>query len=99
MRKLILAAAAFGLSAAFTLASPTFAQGAEPSMHEIYQEADAGHLDKAQQMIEKVLADRPNSAKAHYVQAELYAREGKLSLARSELGTAERLNPGLTDFN
>jgi len=50
-------------------------------------------------MITQVLAAHPNSGKAHYVQAELYAREGKTSLARAELGTAERLNPGLTDFN
>ena len=46
----------------------------------------AGHLDQAQQMMTQVLADHPNSAKAHYVQAELYAREGKAALARSELG-------------
>src|SRR5271168_2798849 len=98
MRKFILAAAALGLSATFSLASPSFAQAADPTMHEIYQEAEAGHLDKAQQMITQVLADRPNSAKAHYVQAELFAREGKTALARAELGTAERLNPGLTEF-
>src|SRR5271155_998457 len=99
MRKFILAAAALGLSATFSLASPSFAQAADPTMHEIYQEAEAGHLDKAQQMITQVLADRPNSAKAHYVQAELFAKEGKTTEARAELGTAERLNPGLTDFS
>jgi uncharacterized protein len=60
--------------------------------------ADGGHLDQAQQMITQVLTDHPNSAKAHYVQAELYAKEGKTTEARAELGTAERLNPGLTDF-
>jgi hypothetical protein len=49
-------------------------------------------------MITQVLADHPTSAKAHFVQAELYAKEGKTSLARAELGTAERLNPGLTEF-
>ena len=58
-----------------------------------------GHLDQAQQMMTQVLADHPTSAKAHYVQAELYAKEGKISPARSELGTAERLNPGLTSFS
>ena len=99
MRKFILAAAALGLSATFTLASPSFAQAADPTMHEIYQEAEAGHLDKAQQMITQVLEHHPNSAKAHYVQAELFAKEGKTALARAELGTAERLNPGLTDFS
>ncbi len=68
-------------------------------MNQIYEAAAAGHLDQAQQMITQVLADHPNSAKAHYVQAELYAKEGKTSLARSELAVAERLNPGLTAFS
>src|SRR6202035_4771315 len=58
-----------------------------------------GHLDQAQQMISQVLADHPTSAKAHYVQAELYAREGKTGLARSELSTAEQLKPGLPFAN
>jgi hypothetical protein len=68
-------------------------------MHQIYEAARGGHLDQAQQMITQVLVDHPNSANAHYVQAELYAKEGKIPLARAELGIAERLNPGLTEFN
>ncbi len=44
-------------------------------------------------MISQVLADHPSSARAHYVQAELYAREGKVALARSELSAAEELKP------
>jgi uncharacterized protein len=68
-------------------------------MKDVYDAAAAGHLDQAQQMITQVLADHPTSAKAHYVQAELYAKEGKNSLARSELATAERLNPGLSSFS
>jgi hypothetical protein len=98
MRKLILGLAlGTGLTLAFV--SPSFAQAADPTMNQIYAAAAGGHLDQAQQMITQVLADRPNSAKAHYVQAELYAKEGKPSLARAELGTAERLNPGLTSFS
>ena len=46
-----------------------------------------------------MLADHPSSARAHYVQAELYAKEGKTSLARSELATAEQLKPGLPFAN
>lgn len=99
MRKLVLAAAAMSLGVTFALGSPAFAQAADPSMNQIYEAAAGGHLDQAQQMITQVLADHPNSAKAHYVQAELYAKEGKNALARSELGTAERLNPGLTSFS
>ena len=68
-------------------------------MNQIYEAAAGGHLDQAQQMITQVLADHPTSAKAHYVQAELYAKEGKNALARAELGAAERLNPGLTAFS
>src|ERR1700722_18762704 len=98
MRKLVLAAAVLSIGATFALASPSFAQAADPTMDQIYSAAEGGHLDQAQQMITQVLADHPNSAKAHYVQAELYAKEGKIPLARAELGTAERLNPGLTEF-
>jgi hypothetical protein len=97
MRKLILAAALSLGTCCFSV--PVFAQAADPTMNQIYDAAASGHLDQAQQMITQVLADHPNSAKAHYVQAELYAREGKISLARAELATAERLNPGLTSFS
>jgi hypothetical protein len=77
---------------------PAFAD-ADPTMDQIYSAAAGGHLDQAQQMIHQVLADHPTSAKAHYVQAELYAREGKTALARSELSTAEQLKPGLPFAN
>jgi hypothetical protein len=50
-------------------------------------------------MMDQVLHDHPNSAKAHYVQSELYAREGKISLARAELDRAEQLQPGLPNEN
>src|SRR5450631_648570 len=94
MRKLILSAA-LGMGVTFALVSPSFAQAADPTMNQIYDAAAGGHLDQAQQMITQVLADHPNSAKAHFVQAELYAREGKAALARAELATAEQLKPGL----
>lgn len=97
MRKLLLAAA-WSVSAALAFSSPVFAQ-ADASMNQIYQAAAAGHLDQAQTMITQVLADHPNSAKAHYVQAELYAKEGKASMGRVELGIAERLSPGLPSFS
>lgn len=83
---------------AATMSLPAFAD-ADPTMDQIYTAAASGHLDQAQQMITQVLADHPTSAKAHYVQAELYAKEGKTGLARSELGTAEQLKPGLPFAN
>ena len=95
MRRLLLAASlAATLSFAVVAVSPAFAD-ADPSVQQIYNAAAAGHLDQAQEMMTQVLNDHPSSARAHYVQAELYAKEGKTSLARSELGVAEQLKPGL----
>jgi len=71
----------------------------DPTVHQIYEAASSGRLNQAQQMMDQVLRDHPNSAKAHYVQSELYAREGKLSLARAELDRAEQLEPGLPKEN
>jgi hypothetical protein len=99
MRRLLVAAT-LAAAVAFTIGitSPAFADG-DPTMDQIYAAAAGGHLDQAQQMITQVLADHPTSAKAHYVQAELYAKEGKTALARSELAAAEQLKPGLPFAN
>ena len=83
---------------AFALSSNAQA-AAEPTMHQIYEAATTGHLDQAQEMITQVLANHPNSAKAHWVQAEVYAKANKTNLARSEVLEAERLNPGLTEIS
>jgi hypothetical protein len=80
-------------------AAPALAADADPTVQQIYDAARGGHLDQAQQMMNQVLRDHPQSSKAHYVQAELYAREGNLGLARSELARAEQLDPGLTKEN
>jgi uncharacterized protein len=96
MRRLLIAAT-FAAAATFTVL-PALAD-TDPTSQQIYAAAEAGHLDQAQQMISHVLADHPNSGQAHYVQAELYAREGKAALARSELSTAEQLKPGLPFAN
>ena len=99
MRRL-LAAATLAATATFALAltSPVFAAG-DPTVDQIYTAANSGHLDQAQTMISQVLADHPGSAKAHYIQAELYAKEGKIPSARTELATAEQLQPGLPHEN
>ncbi len=67
----------------------------EPTMGQIYSTAQAGKVDEAQSMVQQVLLAHPKSAKAHYVQAELYARQGKLDSARASLASAEQLSPGL----
>lgn len=67
----------------------------EPTMTDIYFTAQAGKLDQAQVMVQQVLVAHPNSAKAHYVQSELYARQGNPGRAREALASAEKLAPGL----
>jgi hypothetical protein len=99
MRRLLVAATLAAALSFGSLATSVAFADSDPTMDQIYAAAAGGHLDQAQQMITQVLADHPTSAKAHFVQAELYAREGKTALARSELGTAEQLKPGLPFAN
>ncbi len=67
----------------------------DPSMHEVYLAAEAGKFSEAEAMMDKVLKDHPNSAKAHFVEAELKAKQGLLADAKTELSKAESLQPGL----
>lgn len=67
----------------------------EPTMNEIYATAQAGKLDQAQVMIQQVLISHPKSAKALFVQSELFARQGNLVRAREALASAEKQAPGL----
>ena len=71
-----------------------FAQS-EPTLVQVYEAAQSGKMDQAQTMIQQVLVAHPNSAKAHFVQAELFARQGLNSRAGDMLATAEKLAPGL----
>ncbi len=47
-------------------------------------------------MMDNVLKNHPNSAKAHFVEAELLAKQGLNSNASAELNKAEQLEPALT---
>jgi hypothetical protein len=67
----------------------------EATVQQVYQAAEAGKLVEAQALMDKVLQAHPNSGKAHFVEAELLARQGKFAEAATELATAERLAPGL----
>jgi hypothetical protein len=82
------------LLAAFLHAGLAIAQQ-EPTMAQIYATAQAGKLDQAQVMVQQVLVAHPKSAKAYFVQSELYARQGNMAKAREALSTAEKFAPGL----
>lgn len=75
--------------------APLLAAQAEPTVHEIYAATQSGHIAQAEQMVNQVLQDHPQSAKAHYIAAEVYARGGDFSTARRELAAAESIEPGL----
>lgn len=71
-----------------------FAQS-EPTLNQVYEAAKAGKIEQAQSMMQQVLVAHPNSAKAHFVQAEIAVRQGQWQRAREALATAEKLAPGL----
>ena len=71
-----------------------FAQS-EPTLNQVYEAAQSGKMDQAQTMIQQVLVAHPNSGKAHFVQAELFAKQGLNGRASDMLATAEKLSPGL----
>jgi hypothetical protein len=68
-----------------------FAADATPD--QVYQAAQAGNYGEAQAMMGQILRDHPNSAKAHFVEAELLGKQGKLQQAQEELNAALRLDP------
>jgi uncharacterized protein len=86
--------ATFLIAASFASASFALDQSG-PSMSEIYSTAQAGKLDEAQVMVQQVLISHPKSAKAFFVQAELYSRQGNFSRAKESLSMAEKYAPGL----
>ncbi len=88
--KWLLVSALLGFGFGFAMAQP------EPTLNQIYQEAQAGRLEQAQVMMQQVLVAHPGSGKAHFVQAELFSRQGKLAQAREALAMAEKLAPGLS---
>lgn len=79
------------LAAGMLISPAAFAQ--EPTIHQVYEAAEAGKFIEAQKMMDQVLAAHPNSAKAHFIEAELLAKQGKFSRAAASLATAERLAP------
>ena len=66
---------------------------AEPSVAQVAQAVQAGHLSQAQGMMQEVLAAHPQSAEAQYVEARILARQGDWAGAGAALQKAEQLAP------
>ncbi len=86
MKKSILSLAAVAfMNGAFALGS---LQEAESAVHQ-------GHFARAEAMIQSVIAANPENARAHYLYAELLARDGKISAAADEAKAARRFDPNI----
>ena len=81
--------------AAFAQADPASAQVHEPTIDEVYRAAESGRFSDADAMMARVLSAHPQSAKAHFVHAELLAKEGHRAAAKAEYVRADALEPGL----
>src|SRR5689334_19019155 len=93
MNRIVWAGRAALVSIVLAVGAPVFA--ADATLNQVYEAVRAGHLSQAQAMMTEVLRDHPNSAKAHYVEAEILARQGRTGEAQGELNRAEQLAPGL----
>lgn len=82
------------LAAIMVLNIPAFADNL-PTLHQVYATVQAGRLDEAKKMMTLVIQAHPDSAKAHYVDAEILLEQGHVKHAKTELNTAQRLAPGL----
>ncbi len=72
---------------------------AMPSEQQVQDAVKQGNYTQAQSMMAEVVAEKPNSAKAHYVYAELLAHNGAFGKASEEVAKARALDPkiGFTD--
>ena len=83
------------LLAVVVLASVSAMAWAVPSLQQVEDEVKAGRYTQAETMMSEVVADKGNSAKAHYVYAEVLAHNGKFAKATEEARRARQIDPDL----
>jgi len=64
-----------------------------PTLEDVEHAVHRGDYAAAESMTREVVSARPNSAKAHYILAEILAHEGKLPEARTQVASARQLDP------
>src|SRR5213075_3296199 len=67
--------------ALLVLAAAVFAL---PSVEAVQKEVQQGHYAQAESMMHEVVAAKPNSAKAHYIYAEILAHNGRCEQATAK---------------
>jgi hypothetical protein len=66
-----------------------------PTAQEVQAEVQQGRYARAEEMMREVVAAKPDNAKAHYVYAEILARQGKVGLAGEEATKARQIDPDI----
>lgn len=66
-----------------------------PNVDEVQAAAQRGDYAGAEKMVREVLAAKPDSARAHYVLAEILAHERKFTEAREHASRARTLDPAI----
>ena len=77
------------------MALSSLAFASSPTVDQVYQVARSGNLEQAHHMMEQVISEHPNSAKAYFVDAEILASMGNKVDASQQLARAEKLDPAL----
>ncbi len=91
----VLRAKSIGWVGLIALLGAGVALAAGPSVQDVYTAVRSGRIAEAEAMMQQVLAAHPQSAEAHYIDAEVEYRAGHLDRARAALATAEQINPAL----
>jgi hypothetical protein len=73
----------------------TLAALALPTVEAVQAEVRAGHYTQAESMLREVVAARPDSAKAHYLFAEMLAHNGRIRAAAQEARLAKQIDPAI----
>ena len=66
-----------------------------PSLQEVEAQVSQGHYTQAESMMKEVVAAKPNSARAHYLYAEILAHDGSLARAADEARLARQIDPDI----
>ena len=66
-----------------------------PSEPEVEAQVRGGHYAQAESMMQEVVAAKPQSAKAHYIYAEILAHNARFTQAAAEEARARAIDPSL----
>jgi len=80
---------------AFALFSVALAATAADSPKDVQALIARGDYTGAEAMLRQAISEHPQSAKAHYVLAEVLAHEGNIGDAKAEAGKAASLDPSI----